>query len=81
MKNVILLVPCFLFSALQAQENQNVSAEKMNIIKTNVTAYAFRNINLSYERAFNQWFSLNIGFGTMPEGKVPFINAFLKDKD
>jgi hypothetical protein len=39
-----------------------------------------QNINLSYERAFNQWFSVNIGFGTMPEGKVPFINAFLKIK-
>jgi hypothetical protein len=66
---------------MQAQETENSTTEKMNIVKTNVTAYAFRNINLSYERAINQWFSLNIGFGTMPEGKVPFINAFLKDKD
>lgn len=81
MKKVILLIPCLLFSTLGAQENQNGKGEKMNIIKTNVTAYAFRNINLSYERAINQWFSLTIGFGTMPEGKVPFINAFLKDKD
>lgn len=55
--------------------------EKMNIVKTNVTAYAFRNFNLTYERSLNQWFSLAIGFGTMPEGKVPFINSFLNDED
>ncbi len=81
MKKAFILIPCFLFSVLEAQEIGNSPAEKMNIIKTNVTAYAFRNINLSYERAITQWFSLNIGFGTMPEGKVPFINAFLKDED
>lgn len=81
MKKVIIPILCFLFSEASAQEIQTSPAEKMNIVKTNVTAYVFRNINLSYERAFTQWFSLNIGFGTMPEGKVPFINAFLKDKD
>lgn len=81
MKKAALLLPCFLFSAVSAQETENNSSEKMNIVKTNVTAYAFRNINLSYERAFTRGFSLNIGFGTMPEGKVPFINAFLKDED
>ncbi|ASK30681.1 DUF3575 domain-containing protein [Chryseobacterium sp. T16E-39] len=81
MKKCLLFILPFLVSTVSAQEAGNVSSEKMNIVKTNVTAYAFRNINLSYERAFNQWFSVNIGFGTMPEGKVPFINAFLKDKD
>lgn len=81
MKKAVILLLGLVFSEATAQEDQNISAEKMNIIKTNVTAYAFRNINLSYERAINQWFSVNIGFGTMPEGKVPFINAFLKDED
>lgn len=76
-----MLIPCFLFSENSAQESETIPADKMNIIKTNVTAYAFRNINLSYERAITQWFSLNIGFGTMFQGKVPFINAFLKDED
>lgn len=81
MKKAILLILCFLFSKSVAQNSQSTPVDKMNIIKTNVTAYAFRNINLSYERAITEWFSLNIGFGTMPEGKVPFINAFLKDED
>ncbi|MBV8328036.1 DUF3575 domain-containing protein [Chryseobacterium sp.] len=81
MKKAMILIFCALFSQAGAQENQTTPTEKMNIIKTNVTAYAFRNINLSYERAINQWFSVNVGFGTMPEGKVPFINSFLKDED
>ncbi|ASE62774.1 DUF3575 domain-containing protein [Chryseobacterium indologenes] len=81
MKKAIIPVLCFLFSEVSAQEISGPTGERMNIVKTNVTGYVFRNINLSYERAFTQWFSLNIGFGTMPEGKVPFINAFLKDKD
>ena len=53
----------------------------MNIVKTNVTAYAFRNINLTYERAFNKWFSISAGFGTMPMGGVPFLNTIVKDAD
>ncbi|WP_326980995.1 DUF3575 domain-containing protein [Chryseobacterium sp. MYb264] len=82
MKKYFLILPCFIFSGISAQEITTAEpSEKMNIIKTNVTAYAFRNINLSYERAFTEWFSLNMGFGVMPEGKVPFINSFLSDAD
>ncbi|MCJ7933361.1 MAG: DUF3575 domain-containing protein [Chryseobacterium sp.] len=81
MKKAAIIPLCLLFSQVCAQENENITADKMNIVKTNVTGYAFRNINLSYERAITRWFSLNIGFGTMPEGKVPFINSFLKDED
>lgn len=65
-----------------AQEvEQKPLAPKMNIIKTNVTGYIFRNINLSYERSINRWFALNVGFGTVPEGKVPFMDSFLKEGD
>ncbi len=82
MKKYLLLFPCLMFSGISAQEiSASETSDKMNIIKTNVTAYAFRNINLSYERAFTQWFSVNMGFGAMPEGKVPFINSFLNDED
>lgn len=81
MKKCLLLFFPFLLLETYAQEISEPPSNKMNIIKTNVTAYAFRNINLSYERAINQWFSINVGFGTMSEGKVPFINTFLKDKD
>lgn len=81
MKKLLLIIFCFMLMTLQAQEMPAPPSEKMNIVKTNVTAYAFRNINLTYERAINRWFSLNMGFGTMPEGKVPFINSFLSDND
>lgn len=81
MKKYLILIPCFLVSQTNAQEISSDSPEKMNIIKTNVTAYVFRNINLSYERSINRWFSVNVGFGTMPEGKVPFLNSFLSDED
>lgn len=70
------------FSGLKAQEEEAMPvAPKMNIIKTNVTGYIFRNINLSYERSINRWFSMNIGFGIMPEGKIPFKNSILNDDD
>lgn len=83
MKKLLILIPCFLLSEAGAQEITPTpgSSEKLNIVKTNITAYAFRNINLTYERAFTEWFSVNMGFGAMPEGKVPFINSFLDDED
>ncbi len=70
-----LLISATLFS----QESN--SSEKMNIVKTNVTAYAFRNINLTYERIINQRFSVAVGFGTMTKGSVPFSNSFIKDTE
>jgi hypothetical protein len=76
MKKTILLVATIFILNINAQETQ-----KMNIIKTNVTAYVFRNINLTYERSINKWFSINTGFGIMPQGKVPFLNNFLNSQD
>lgn len=57
------------------------AAEKMNIIKTNVTAYAFRNINLTYERAFTRKFSVAVGFGSVAKGEIPFAKAYIADTD
>lgn len=87
MKKIVSLFSCFLISEINAQEMISTSeptfipVEKMNIIKTNITGYAFRNINLSYERSINRWFAINVGFGTVAEGKVPFMNAFLSEED
>ena len=60
---------------------QNSADEKMNIVKTNVTAYAFRNVNLTYERIINQKFSVAIGFGSMGKGSVPFSKSYIKDTE
>ncbi len=46
--------------------------ESPNIIKTNVTAYLFRNINLSYERIFTEKFSAQISYSTILNGSIPF---------
>lgn len=82
MKKLLTILPCFFFLEAYSQEEiPDASPQKLNIVKTNITAYAFRNINLTYERAFTQWFSVNMGFGAIPEGKVPFINSFLNDED
>ena len=55
--------------------------EKKNIVKTNFTAFAFRNINITYERSFTKMFSANVSFSTMPSGEVPFLKNFLSDED
>ena len=73
MKNKLIL----LFTIFTIVTN----AQQKNIIKTNVTAYAFKNINLSYERAINKWFSINVGFGTTPQGKIPFVKSFTSAED
>lgn len=81
MKKLLFSVGILLCAQSNAQQNNEVESaekQKMNIIKSNVTAYAFRNINLSYERAITSWFSVNVGFGTMPEGEIPFSSSFLK---
>ena len=68
------LLPAVLFS-------QSSSAEKMNIVKTNVSAFAFRNVNLTYERIFSQKFSVAAGFGTVAKGNIPFSKSFVKDTE
>ncbi len=83
------LVLTFLFSSLfcfsqigdSLTMNENIlpSSEKMNIIKTNVTAYAFRNINITYERAISKKVSVSAGINMMPSGNIPFMNSFIKE--
>ncbi|MCY0978884.1 DUF3575 domain-containing protein [Chryseobacterium wangxinyae] len=86
MKKLLIIAPLLFISTVSAQETavtevNTVAEDKMNIVKTNVTGYAFRNINISYERSINRWFAINVGFGTVAEGKVPFMNAFLNEED
>ncbi len=87
MKKLLFFISALLMSEISAQDvvgnttQNSVPEDKMNIIKTNVTAFAFRNINLSYERSINRWFAINVGFGTVLEGSVPFMNAFLSKED
>lgn len=65
-----------LSAQVMADRLPSPAVQKANLIKTNATAYAFRNINLTYERILSKTFSLSAGFSTMPQGKVPFIDYF-----
>ncbi len=60
---------------------QQIRPEKPNIIKTNVTAYAFRNINLSYERVITKTTSLSASYSVIPSGKAPYVKLFLQGDD
>lgn len=77
---VFLLCSVSMFAQI-SKENKNgedeiTSSNANNIIKTNLTAYAFRNINLAYERILNKHSSAIVSFSFVPEGKIPYINTF-----
>lgn len=74
MKTQLLLLPLMVFNILNAQQ------EGKNIIKTNVTAYAFRNLNLNYERSINKTFSVSLGFSTITNGDVPIVKKYFEDQ-
>lgn len=71
----VLLLLFFVSAYSQSPDN------KKNIIKTNLTAYIFRNYNLTYERSLTSWLSIGISYGKIPEGEVPLLNQFLKEED
>lgn len=75
-----VIMPAALFSQTEPEIGSE-AAPKMNIVKTNVTAYAFRNVNLTYERVINKRFSVSIGYGTVAKGGIPFSNSFIKDTE
>lgn len=85
MKTKILIFSLLLLATVafgqSTDTTQFPTAEKLphnanNIIKTNVTAYAFRNINLSYERNLNKYSAIGITYGFVPKGKIPYLSSF-----
>ena len=77
MKKFILLAGlCFMTGVSAQVESLQQEPQQLNIVKTNVPAYAFRNLNISYERVINQWFSISGGVNYMPKGKIPFLEQF-----
>lgn len=61
-----------------AQQNDDA---KKNIIKTNVTGFAFKNFQLNYERVFNKTVSLSVSYGIVPEGKLPYASLLPSNTD
>lgn len=74
------LIPVLLLLFFASAYSQSPD-DKKNIVKTNLTAYIFRNYNLTYERSLTSWLSLNVSYGKIPEGEVPLLNQFLKEDD
>lgn len=83
MKVKISFLSALLTISLSAQSTlfMEVPKDAKNIIKTNVTAYVFRNLNLSYERVISDKFSLLASVGYIPKGPIPFINVVLDKGD
>ena len=71
------LIPVLLLLFFMSAYSQS-PVDKKNIVKTNLTAYIFRNYNLTYERSLTSWLSIAVSYGKIPEGEVPLLNKFLK---
>jgi len=58
----LFTIPVILFAFFTNAQEQNpvetipMPVQGKNIIKTNLTAYAFKNINITYERSIKRWF-------------------------
>lgn len=79
-----MAVLCCSFAFSQNADSVSVTKlrpDKPNIIKTNVTAFAFRNLNLSYERVISKTTSLAATVSVIPSGKVSYVKLFLQGDD
>jgi hypothetical protein len=74
------LIPILLLLFYASAYSQSADNKK-NIVKTNLTAYAFRNYNLTYERSLTSWLSIAVSYGKIPNGEVPLLNQILKEDD
>lgn len=77
-KVVVISFLCFISLSLFAQKvKEKVSSlEKNNAFKINLSALAFKNISVQYERAVGKRSSVALNLHTIPFGKLPFQNTF-----
>lgn len=80
-KFLLIFITIFSFSQYaEGQETSNGENGK-NIIKTNVTGFIFKNFQGTYERVFSKVISMNVGYGFVPEGKLPFTSLLSNKTD
>lgn len=83
----IKFYPLLAFCCIGTLSAQEMPGERMttrptpaelgkSIVKTNVTAYLFRNINLSYEYVISRRVSLQASYSFIPEGSIPYAKSF-----
>ena len=70
-----LLIAISLLCSFVANAQQNGSQEQMNLVKMNLTSVIFRNYQFAYERLFTKRFSVQVSYGFIPAGQIPFGSA------
>ena len=65
---------------IEGQKTDSTGSGK-NIIKTNVTGFIFKNFQGTYERVLNKVVSVNVSYGFVPKGKIPFSSMLPDDTD
>lgn len=77
MKSKLLLGALLAFGSLSAQvlQSEELPVSKKNVVKTNLLAYAFPTLNVTYERVFTKKFSLAAAVGYTPTFKP---NSYVK---
>lgn len=75
-----VLIGLSLFCSLAAKA-QNDEREKMNLVKMNLTSVVFRNYQFAYERLFTKRFSVQVSYGFIPAGQIPFVDEIIKDEN
>lgn len=80
MRKVVLL--SLLFAAFQANAQSLIGGD--HILKTNLSADALQNYNLTFEKSINHFISLSISYATMPKRILPLQSIaknFIKNPD
>ncbi|MBK7376978.1 MAG: DUF3575 domain-containing protein [Chitinophagaceae bacterium] len=80
-KITLLLFVSLCTTALLAQKEKKEPSPAKNMVKLNLTALAFKNISLQYERAVAKKVTVAGTFRYMPTGSIPFKSTFITIAD
>ena len=64
-------------TSIQIKKEKKTNLNR-NFLKINITAIAFKNYSLQYERTLNRKFSFALSFRFMPSSDIPFKSTVLK---
>ncbi len=68
MKKLLIVATCLCLNSMS--KGQSLIGGK-NILKTNLSADALQNYNLTFERSLNHFMSLSVSYATMPKRDLP----------
>ncbi|MFC6267986.1 DUF3575 domain-containing protein [Frigoriflavimonas asaccharolytica] len=77
----LLLLFIFSFTMLMQAQETSDSGNGKNIVKVNVTGFIFKNFQGTYERVLSKRISVNVGYGVVPEGNLPYTSFLPDDTD